>query len=158
MLTMRKGKTSYQLAVEGVKEDRRETRKTRSQAFFKQVGAMSNRRFIDTCLEEGVLTEDDYAGAKYAALGKIVRECLGANDETGMPFAGQTMERDEDGQLVWQQRAFWAVVDYQLNIDERIADRDANHVVAMRLAFECERRHKQRIQIPALPSRKSIEA
>jgi hypothetical protein len=145
------GKTSYQIAVEGVRDDARETRKARIQKFFKQVGGMSNRRFIDLCLEEGVLGESDYAGAMYAALGKIVRESLGANDASGMPFAGQTDERDDDGQKIWAQREFWAVADYTLNVKERLADRDANHLDILRLVAECDQRHNVLIAIPSLP-------
>ena len=151
MLAVAKEKTSYQLAVEAVKVDLRETRKQRIQSLFKEVGAMSTHAFVMRCIERGIFTDEEQAAAYFAAFAKIVREALGAEDETGLPFAGQTIERDGDGQMVWKQRELWAVADYQLNIDERIADRDANHIVAVRLANECQRRHKQTIMIPVFP-------
>jgi hypothetical protein len=117
---------------------------------------MSTHALVGKCIEEGIFTDAEREAAYFAAFAKVIREALGADDEAGLPFAGQSTDRDVDGQILWKQRELWAVADYQLNIDERIADRDANHVVAVRLANECERRHSQRIAIPALPSRKAI--
>jgi hypothetical protein len=87
---------------------------------------------------------------------EVMKTAREVADATGLPWGGQTCERDDDGQVVWKQRLLWTVDAYQLNIQERIAQRNENHVVAVRMAMECERRLKVRIPIPSLPPRRGI--
>lgn len=63
-------------------------------------------------------------------------------DESGLPFAGVTVERDEDtGAPVLAQRVFWDATDYQLNINALDDQIDKLQIIAAGLRHECELRY-----------------
>ena len=153
---MAKGPTPYQVAAQGVKKDAEETRAERIRTLFKRIGAISTGAFVDRCIEDGIFTEAEVRAAARSAFQKVIRDALRADDASGLPFAGQKCSRDGDGQVEWAQRSLWAFEDYELNVNERIAHRDGEHITAVRLANECEQRYGQRIVIGPLPARKTI--
>jgi len=148
--------TSYQLAQQAVKKDSDQTRAERIRALFKKIGAISTGAFVDRCIEDGIFTEDEVRAAARSAFQKVIRDALRADDASGLPFAGQTCNTNGDGQVEWAQRSLWSFDDYELNVSERIAHRDGEHITAVRLANECEQRYGRRIAIAPLPSRRSI--
>jgi hypothetical protein len=149
-------KTSYVLAKEAVKRDTRETRQQQIQNLLSKLGGASTHALVDACVAAGIFTEEDKQAAWRPVFAKAIRDALSAADANGLPFAGQTCDRDDDGQVVWKQRLLWTVDAYQLNIQERVSQRNENHVVAVRMATECERRLGVRIPIPGLPPRRGI--
>lgn len=153
---MAKSPTSYELAQQGVKKDSEQTRAERIRGLFKKIGAISTGAFVDRCIQDGIFTDAEVRAAARSAFQKVVRDALRAEDAGGLPFAGQTCNADGDGQAEWAQRTLWSFDDYVLNVNERIAHRDGEHITAVRLANECEDRYQKRIAIPALPSRRNI--
>jgi hypothetical protein len=144
------------MAQQAVKKDADQTRAERIRSLFKRVGAISTNAFVERCIDEGIFTESEIKAAARSAFQKVVRDALRADDGNGLPFAGQTCNTDGDGQQEWAQRTLWSFDDYELNVNERIAHRDGEHITAVRLANECEERYGKRIAIPALPARRSI--
>lgn len=153
---MGRDKTSYVLAKEAVRQDARLTRRQRIQNLNGELGGASTHAMVDECVAAGIFTEEDKQAAWRPVFAKIIRDDLTAADEHGLPWGGQTCERDDDGQVIWKQRLLWSVDAYQLNIQERVAQRNENHVVAVRMAMECERRLGVRVPIPGLPPRRGI--
>jgi hypothetical protein len=144
------------LAQEAVKQEAKLTRQERIQKLLGELGGASTHALVDACVAAGIFTEEDKQAAWRPVFAKAIRDALTAADANGLPFAGQTCDRDDDGQVIWKQRLLWTVDAYQLNITERVAQRNENHVVAVRLAMECERRLQVRIPIPGLPPRRGI--
>lgn len=153
---MGRDKTSYVLAREAVQRDTRQTRQQQIQNLLGSLEGASTHALVDACVAAGIFTDEDKQAAWRPVFAKAIRDALTAADATGLPFAGQTCDRDEDGQVIWRQRLLWKVDAYQLNINERLAQRDENHIVAVRMALECERRRGVRIAIPRLPPRRGI--
>ncbi len=85
----------------------------------------------------------------------LVRRALTATDKRGLPFAGPTSDRSEEGSPLWCQRALWSFEDYALNIRERTAQRDECHRNAWLLAEECRQRYGRAPEISPLEDRRS---
>ena len=104
-------------------------------------GQGSAKTLARWCLNSGVFEDEDIAKAEVDWATRIVREALREHDSSGLPFAGQTSIKDEDGGRVWAQRELWKAEDYEVNIHEHIRNRDANHLIAQKLQRECHERH-----------------
>lgn len=144
---MPRNDTSYALAKRAV----RDSRKEQIRKLFKRVGATSTRGLAKLCIDEGIFSDTDVENAALTTFQNVVRDSLSEDDDTGLPFAGQTATFDVDHQRLWKQRALWEYDDYVVNVEEHITQRDAGHVMAVRLADECEQRFHLRIVIPSLP-------
>ncbi len=81
-------------------------------------GGMSTAGFTHHCMEMGVWTAADRDVAAFTAFRAEVRRELRSTTTNGLPFAGQTTWKDEDGAPIWQQRDMWSLDDYVLNIKE----------------------------------------
>lgn len=127
-------------------------REQRIREVFESKGAaMTIPALAQACVDAGIWTPDELTRL---ALGKVREDCrraLRVKDASGLPKVSQTAETDDDGLPVWKARQLWMFADYELNIREHIGQRDEGHVVAVKLAAECEARYGAAIAIPELP-------
>lgn len=112
---------------------------------FERVGSTTaTAPFVHHCREAGVWSDDEWETLAFREAQAVVRRALKAVDESGLQFAGQTSEKDEEaGGAIWKQRALWVYADYAINISEHIRQRDSNHWAAVALADECRMRYGQ---------------
>lgn len=110
---------------------------------FERVGgSTATAPFVHHCRDAGVWSDDEWEALAFREAQANVRRALKAPDAQGLPFAGQTAERDEESKgNVWRQRGMWLYADYETNIAEHVGQRDANHWTAVALANECRARY-----------------
>lgn len=113
-------------------------------------GELSTYAFAELCIAEGLYTEDELSKASIRWVQGSVRRVLKRPDESGLPFAGETTERDESGSPLWRQRKLWLYEDYELNIHTHLTNRDENHRAAVALTRECAARFGRCPFIPSL--------
>lgn len=128
------------LELESVPEKSREQR---VRDLFAEVGgSMTTARLAVVSVDRGIWTQRELAKFRYQAIQAFVRRALRGLDMTGLPFAGMTVERDEETNApVWCQRTLWELVDYELNIKELEDQRAKLQTVAVGLRKECELRY-----------------
>lgn len=122
-----------------------QSREQRIRDLFREVGgSMTTSRFAAVSVQRGIWSQSELTRFQHQAIQALVRRALRGLDSTGLPFAGMTVERDEDsGAPVWCQRTLWDYVDYQLNIKELDDQTDKLQVIAAGLRRECELRYGQ---------------
>lgn len=104
-------------------------------------GSIATAPFVHHCREAGIWSDDEWDGLAFREAQAAVRRALKAPDRQGLPFAGQTAEKEEDGAgHVWRQRKLWFFADYETNIAELKRQRDSCHWTAVALADECRDR------------------
>lgn len=113
-------------------------------------GMMGTREFARTCIEHGLYTADELDRASVTWVQGEIRRALKRIDESGLPFAGQTIERGTDNEPIWKQRRYWFYEDYEANIHEHLRNRDENHKAAIALTRECSARFGRSPFIPAI--------
>lgn len=108
---------------------------------FKRIGGgLSTAAFAAHCIESGIWTEDEVARFALRGAQSAVRSALKEDDERGLPFAGQTTEKDDTGAHLWQLRFLWDFDTYGLNIaDLEQQSRTLAHK-ATKLRVECAER------------------
>lgn len=109
-------------------------------AFAECGGGMSTRAFAQYCIDHGVWTEDEIAGFTLRAAQQVVRKELKVLDSVGLPFAGATIARDDDGNPVWEQRVFWDPETYASNIHSLRTQAETLNATADKLQDEGEER------------------
>lgn len=111
-------------------------------------GEMSTVDFAQVCIDEGVWSEWELKRMVLRNAQEEIRRALRTKDQGGLPFAGPTTTRTDDGAPVWRMRQGWLFEDYSQNIREHIAQRDEAHAVALKLATECAARYGTAIEVP----------
>ena len=109
-------------------------------AFAECGGGLSTRAFAQYCLDRHVWTDDELAGFTIKAAQAAVRKELKVADTAGLPFAGATALRDDEGNPVWEQRAFWSPETYVLNILDLRERVETLTTTADKLEDECVER------------------
>ena len=80
------------------------------------VGGRTIAAHTDVCVSAGIWTDGELRAMASRECKAVVRNALNAIDEkTGVPFAGPTPEKTEDGVHIWRQEAFWEKDSYFLN-------------------------------------------
>lgn len=118
-------------------------------------GGMGTREFVRVCRRVGIWSQEEWDGFAIDKAQAVIRRAFKTQDAAGLPFAGITTERTEDGAPVWQQRPLWTYDDYALNIAELIAQRNECDRNAARLAAECAERFGRSPDISPLEDRRS---
>lgn len=121
------------------------------QAFQDRGALMTTADLARACIADGVFAQTEMDRHAFEWVQDSCRRALKERDRAGLPRAGQTNEIDDDGAPVWQTRMFWSEETYALNIREYVGQRDDNHVIAVKLAAECEVRHGVILSVPPLP-------
>lgn len=86
---------------------------SRIRAEFEECGnGRSAAAFAQHCIDSGFWGRDALATFTLKEATRIVRVALNKKDARGLPFAGETTERDEDGSRVWAMRSFWSLETY----------------------------------------------
>lgn len=114
---------------------------------------MSLDRWARKCRDDGdVFDREHNAQALHRADVGYVRKLMNERrDDHGLPVVGITTREDVDGNSAVAARQLWLLPDYEENVAERIRNRDGNHIMAVRLARECQERYGQSPTIPSLP-------
>jgi hypothetical protein len=94
------------------------------------------------CIDQELWTAAEMRAKATGGCRNEVRAALGAIMGNGLPFAGQTTERDEEAKApIWRQIEFWEKPDYYLN-NRAYIDRGGDNVgVGNRIASDCWRRY-----------------
>lgn len=124
-------------------------RRQRIKSLFEKLGgAMTTRDIARACLNEGIWNETDREVILLRSAQAQVREALSDDDDTGLPFAGQTIEREHDGgPRVWKTRRMWDFPDYELNVNIRVLQvGKLEHTVSL-LRIECADRYGREPEI-----------
>lgn len=110
---------------------------------FERVGgSTATAPFVHHCRDVGIWSDEEWHALAFREAQSAVRRALKTPDAQGLPFAGQTAEREEgESGHVWRQRNLWQFVDYETNIAEHVRQRDSNHWTAVLLADECRARY-----------------
>ncbi len=103
-------------------------------------GGMSTAAFARHCLDAGFWDADEVEALALRNIQSLIRKSLTKHDATALPFAGQTIEKDEDGAPIWRQRRFWSYETYELNIISRLTQSDTLLNEAANLSQECTAR------------------
>ena len=99
------------------------SRKQTIQDLFRQLGIPEAlTRFTHRCIRLGIWDQTFQTESFFKAARKEVHEALGELDQTKMPFAGPTEDRDPDDPKspIRVQRAMWEVDDYEFNAMIRV--------------------------------------
>ena len=108
---------------------------------FKEAGEpLSTRALAKRCIEGGVFPDEWMQGAAVRAAQEECRGVLKDCDINGLPFAGKTSLKDEEGAPLWVQREMWDYATYALNIAQYMDKRDQNHRKALLLQDDCRKR------------------
>lgn len=121
------------------------------QTFQDRGALMTTADLARACIADGVFDRAEMDRHAFEWVQDSCRRALKERDRAGLPRAGQTSETDDDGAPVWQTRLFWSEATYVLNISEYVGQRDQHHVIAVKLAAECEVRHGVVIPVAPLP-------
>lgn len=111
---------------------------------------MSTMRTTLACVDAGVIPESWIRNAGIRAAQNEVREALRECDIRGLPFAGRTAEKDEDGAPVWEQRELWDYPTYVLNIEQHVTLARTNQEKAALMAHECHEKFGRSPRVPML--------
>lgn len=114
-------------------------------------GAMTTLDLARACVGAGIWTQDEMDRIAIKSVQEICRRALNVKDASGLPSASRTTQTNDDGQPIWKARQLWLFDDYKLNVVAHLGQRDEDHVVAVKLAAECEARYGVSIDIPDLP-------
>jgi hypothetical protein len=118
--------------------------------FAESGGAMGTRDFALLCIDHGLYSGDELERAQINWVQGEIRRVLKKSDASGLPFAGQTIDRGESGEPVWKQRRYWDYEDYEINVQEHLRNRDENHTAALALSRECSARFGRSPFIPSV--------
>jgi hypothetical protein len=100
----------------------------------------STAELAHICIEAGLWTDDEMKRFQFRAAQNECRAALKEKDSSGLPFAGQTTTRDDEGATIWRTRNLWAYDDYEINVKELVLQRDECQVMALALVKECSTR------------------
>lgn len=103
-------------------------------------GSMAKPSFAQHCIDKELWTAEELDAFSFKHVLSLVGGALRQHDKTGLPFAGKTTEKDEDGANVWKQRKLWGYPDYERNILPRQAQGETLIREAELLANECRMR------------------
>jgi hypothetical protein len=116
------------------------SREDRIRDLFLEAGGMSTAEFTHHCRDVKIWSDDEWNALAFRSAQAEVRKALRKLDASGLPFAGQTTTKTEDGAHVWMTRQMWVYEDYALNISELVEQRDKCHETAVTMADECRGR------------------
>lgn len=112
---------------------------------------MSTASFAAHCIDAGIWTESEIEAFTLRSAQDAVRLALKKSDIYGLPFAGKTMDKDEETKApIWKQRQFWQFEDYSFNIRDLVSQRDVLHQEAILLQSECMSRFGKAPLIPPI--------
>jgi len=89
------------------------------------------------------------------AMRSVQDACLRAlkrKDQSGLSVCLPSAERNADSQPIWKARQYCLPMDYVENVKAHLKQRNEDHIVAVKLADECEQRYGFVIDISELPS------
>lgn len=104
-------------------------------------GGLSTAAFAAHCIEAGIWSEDEVAKFALRGAQSAVRSALKEDDDRGLPFAGQTTEKDDTGAHLWQLRLLWDLDTYGLNIADLETQSRTLNRKASKLRSECVQRY-----------------
>lgn len=84
-----------------------------------EIGLCSTRTLARACLDRGLYGDDERERIFIHAVQADCRRALSAPTPSGLPFAGPTSQRDEDGAPLWVQPQFWTYEDCCVNLERR---------------------------------------
>ena len=114
-------------------------------------GGLTTSQFAAHCIDAGIWTDEEIDAGIHRWAQSEVRSALKKADIYGLPFAGKTIERDEETKApIWKQRPFWGFADYVYNIQDLVSQRDVLHQEALLLQSECLSRFGKAPAIPDL--------
>lgn len=119
--------------VFGEKPEDRSTRAAKIRALF-HGGTIESH--TDICFRAQIWTEAENAAAAMAHHRHEVREALRALID-GIPWAGDTGERSEDGKPVWKQESLWEYEHYEFHITSRLTQAGGDIAVINKLIERC---------------------
>jgi len=101
----------------------------------------STAELAHICLDAGLWSDSDLKRFQFRAAQNECRAAIKERDTSGLPYAGQTTARDEEGAIIWQPRLLWTFDDYALNVAELVEQREECHATALKLSRECGQRY-----------------
>lgn len=119
-------------------------------AFRSSDGPLSTRALALRCIDNGVFPTEWLQSASVRAAQEECRSVLKSCDIHGLPIAGKTSQRDEDGAPLWLQREMWDYDTYALNISQYLDKRDQNHQKALLLQDACRKKFGMAPPLPGL--------
>lgn len=81
---------------------------------------MSTKRLAQACIQEGVFAEVDLNNASVRWAQVAVRDALHQKLANGIPYAGPTPKRDDEGHQVWKQYSLWDYEDAEYILTDRV--------------------------------------
>lgn len=103
-------------------------------AILEEYGSLTIETAASIYRQRGYVSEEYAASATLRRLEKDIEKYWREDDERGLPRCGRMNEHDADsGKRLYAPPDLWGRADALLNIGERIKQRDANHLKALRL-------------------------
>jgi len=113
------------------------------QAEFKKTGGLTLRSFAQYLLANLSIYSDAFR--EEAQIRAVMGECrraLKQHDKTGLPFAGPTLETDEEsGAPVWRTRQGWLFPDYCVAYTDYEDMETEGRIMKNRISDECTGRY-----------------
>lgn len=113
---------------------------------------MTAYELATACISEGIWTEDELKRIYMRSVQDACIKALQKKDDGGLPTYLPSADQNADRQPIWKLRQLCLFEDYEVNILAHIKQRNEDHIVALKLAIECEDRHGRTVVIPELPS------
>ena len=112
------------------------------QLFKERGGLMTTAGLAHACIEERIFDADELDKAALRLVQGVCREALKQSNEYGLPFAGPSSEKSDDGDSrLWKQLDLWGYEDYEYNIHERNSGLLADHTILARIRDHCMTRY-----------------
>ncbi len=111
---------------------------------------LSTRGLAQLCMDQNVFSREWLDSAGIRAAQETCRKALKTSDIHGLPIAGKTPDMDDGGAHLWEQREFWDLATYEINIDEYVHQGRANIEMARLLSDECRAVHGTARVVPIL--------
>lgn len=116
-------------------------------------GQMTDAQAVRRLRELGCIPDDDWDAAAFKHYTRRVRDAWTSKDKRGLPQAGRTGVVDmTSARPLYDMREHWQQLAYEINIGERIKNRDGNHLEALMLRDECLLRYGTAPDVPELPA------
>lgn len=97
--------------------------------------------FTHHCDATGFWTDEESNAYAFRSKMQEVRRALRHHTANGLPFAGQTAKKDDDGSPIWAQRTLWSLDDYGVNIRELKTQSETLIAIAEEMIREASNRY-----------------
>jgi len=115
--------------------------KSRAERIRELFTGSSTAELAHICLDAGLWSDTDLKRFQFRAARNECRAAIKERDASGLPYAGQTTARDDEGATIWQPRLLWTYDDYAINVAELVEQREECHETAVKLSRECGQRY-----------------